>query len=81
MRIIVKDPNDGNVNLWIPTALVLNGFTALIAPQVLEKYDVHMTREQFMILIKTIRDCKRRFPNWVLAEVAGAEGETVFIKL
>ena len=81
MRIVVKDPEDRNVRLWIPTGLVLNRFTALLAPMVLKDQEIVITREQAMTFIKTQHACKRRFPDWVMVEVQGAQGENVYIKL
>lgn len=81
MKILVKDPNEPTVRIWLPTGLVLNRFTALLAPMVLKDQGIAITREQAMTFIKTLHVCKRRFPNWVMVEVQGAQGENVYIKL
>ena len=47
MRIIVKD-KDTNLNLPIPTRLVVNGLTAGLLCRELEKYGTHVTRRQLM---------------------------------
>ena len=81
MKILVKDPNEPTVRIWLPTGLVLNRFTALLAPMVLKDQGIVITREQAMTFIKTLHDCKSRFPDWVMVEVQGAKGENVYIKL
>ena len=80
MKILLKDPNEPTVRIWLPTGLVLNRFTAYFIPGALEQQGISVTREQVLAVIQVLGDCKRRFPDWVLAQVEGAAGEKVYIK-
>lgn len=80
MRIHVKAGKDANVRIWLPTALALNSFTALFIPGALEQQGIHVTYTQALRFIRTIRECKRRNPDWVLVEAKSGDAE-VFVKL
>ena len=81
MRIEVKNMGERDIHLRIPTGLLFNPVTALFIPAVSNKYGVHITVRQAMAFIKVLYDCKRRFPNWVMVEVADADGGKVEIKM
>lgn len=80
MRIIVKD-KDTNLNLPIPTRLVINGLTVGLLCREMEKYGAHVTRQQLMVFVKELHRFRRRHPKWTLVEVEGHEGEHVKIEL
>ena len=80
MRIHVKAGEDAKVHIRIPTALALNSFTALFLPGALEQQGIHVTYSQALHLVRTIRQCKRRHPDWVLVEVKSGDAE-VYVKL
>ena len=70
-----------NLNLPIPTGLVLNRFTAALLPKVLEESGIHVTQAQAQRLVAAIRQFRRSHPDWVLVEVHAAKGEQVLVKL
>lgn len=80
MRIIVKD-KDTNLNLPIPTRLVVNGLTAGLLCRELEKYGPHVTRRQLMASVRELHRFRRRHPKWTLVEVEGHDGEYVKIEI
>lgn len=80
MRIIVKD-KDTNLNLPLPTGLVVNRLTARVACAALKKQGVPITQRQMARLMKQWRRFRRRYPKWTLVEVEGHEGEHVKIEL
>lgn len=80
MRIIVKD-QDTNLNLPLPTGLVINRLTAGVACAALKKQGVPITQGQMARLMKEWRRFRRRYPKWTLVEVEGHEGEHVKIEL
>lgn len=80
MRIIAKG-DDYNVRLWMPTGLVFNRFTAAAISKEMGKYGVKISTRQARTLMKTLKEYRRTHPYWVLAEVTGAKGEYVLVKL
>lgn len=80
MRIIVRS-DDTNINLPLPTGLVLNRVTAALAAWAAAENGVHITGAQMYALIGAIRDFKRSNPDWCLVEVESADGEYVMVKL
>lgn len=64
-----------------PSRLILNRVTAAFVPLALKDSDLKITRRQAYAMIKTILDCRRRFPNWSLVEVDSADGDHIRIKL
>ena len=79
VRIRAKD--GPNFFIPLPTGLFLNRLTAPIAARAAAEGGVTVTADQLVRLFDTIRDCKRRFPGWVITEVESAEGDYVFVKL
>ena len=80
MRIIAKG-DDYHVRLRIPTGLVLNRFAAAAISKEMGKHEMKITPHQARALMKTLKEYRRTHPDWVLAEVHGADGEYVFVKL
>ena len=80
MRIIAKG-EEYHVRLRIPTGLVFNRLTAAAIAKEAGKYGVKLSPRQTCILIKALKEYRRTHPDWVLAEVRGADGEYVFVKL
>ena len=81
MIIRIKSRNGPNLFIPIPLGLVCNRFTVGIAAKVMEQNGWHATPEQMAKLFRVIRECKRRFPGWVITEVESAEGDYVYVKL
>ena len=46
-----------------------------------EKRGVKISRSQMQALIKALNHYRRNHPDWVLAEVSGAKGEYVIVKI
>ena len=80
MRIIVRD-GEHNLNIPIPTGLVVNRLTARVACAALKKQGVPITQRQMARLMKAWRRFRRHYPKWTLVEVEGHEGEQVKIEL
>lgn len=80
MKIIVKEA-EHNIRLSLPTGLLLNRCVAGIACRKAEKHGVRISPQQMRALFKGLKDYRRTHPNWVLAEVEGAKGEYVLVKL
>lgn len=81
MRIIVKQEKGKNIRILLPSRLILNRVTAAFIPLALKDSDLKITRRQAYAMIKTILDCRRRFPDWSLVEVDSTNGEHIRIKL
>ena len=81
MIVHVKAKDGPNLFIPIPSGLFLNRFTAGIAARAAAEGGVTITPEQLKKLFRCIRDCKRRFPGWVITEVESADGDYVYVKL
>lgn len=81
MRIIVKQEKGKNIRILLPSRLVFNRFSAALIPLALKNSDLKINRRQARTMVKTILDCRRRFPNWSLVEVDSADGEHIRINL
>ena len=80
MRIIVKE-SEHNIRLLFPSRLILNSFTAAAICREAEKYGVKISPRQMRVLIKALHHYRKTHPDWVLAEVTGANGEHVLVRL
>lgn len=80
MRITVKD-SERNIKLAFPTGLLLNRLTALLAPKILSKHGVRLSRRQMLKFIKALNRFRRRNRKWKLVEVKSADGEHIEITL
>ena len=81
MKIIVKSNDEPNCWLPIPSGLVLNRFTAGLAPKFLKKHGIDITKEQATRIIDELKRFRRSHPDWVLVEVESSDGDYVKIKL
>ena len=80
MKIIARK-DDHNIRLRFPTGLLLNGCTAFIFYRKARKRGVQIRYSQIQTIVKTLNHYRRTHPDWVLAEIHGAGGEYVFVKL
>lgn len=84
MKIIVKD-SDTNLNLKIPSGMILNTITATILPKALNKKsggEFKLTGKQLRPLVREINRFRKKHKDWVLVEVEeDSTGERVIIKL
>lgn len=71
MRILVENMGERDIRLLFPTGLVFN---PLFLPAAAASYGMHITPRQAMALIRAIRDCKHRYPDWVMVEAESAGG-------
>lgn len=80
MKIIVKE-SDHNIRLRLPSRWILNRVTAAAICREAEKHGVKISHSQMRTLIKALHQYRKTHPDWVLAEVTGAKGEHVLVKL
>ena len=81
MLIRIKSKDGPNLFIPFPLGLVCNRFTAGIAARAAALGGVAATPEQMAKLFSILRECKRRFPDWVITEVESADGDYVYVKL
>ena len=89
MKIKITSNNDGDVvvkqkdmYIWIPNFLVLNNTALNIAKkQKGGQYIPDIPKDLMPKLRKVIRQIKKIHKNWVLVDVASADGSSVQIKL
>lgn len=86
MRIIIKD-SDTNLNIRLPSRLLLNGITAKLAPKIINKKiknkggNFPVTSSQLKNLIREINKYRRKHRDWILVEVdEPSSGDKVIIK-
>lgn len=81
MRILIIDPSEPRVDLRLPSALALNSVSALWIQKALQERGITLTRQQLLLLMRTLRKYKRKHPNWNLVEVEQADGKCIEIRL
>ena len=81
MIVKVRSKDGPNLFIPIPTGLFCNRLMAAIAAKAVEQNGWTATPEQMVRFFKTVRQCKRRHPDWVMVEVQSADGDSVYIKL
>lgn len=83
MKVYVNDSDGTNINLRIPTGLLLNRITTTILFKILNTVpgvpDLPLTKEQAFLLLKALKDYKKSHPGWKLVEVHSADGDVVEI--
>ncbi len=81
MIVRIRSKDGPNLFIPLPTGLFLNRFTAGLAAKAAAEGGVNVTPEQLKKLFRCLRDCKRRFPGWVITEVESADGDYVYVQL
>lgn len=81
MIVRIKSKDGPSLFIPFPLGLVCNRFTAGVAARAAAQGGVTATPEQMAKLFRVIRECKRRFPGWVITEVRSAGGDYVYVKL
>ena len=81
MIVRIKSKDGPNLFIPFPLGLVCNRFTVGIAAKAASECGVNVTPVQMKKLFRCLRDCKRRFPGWVITEVESAAGDYVYVKL
>lgn len=82
MKIHIIEQGTQKVHLRLPTGLLLNRFTAYMAPRFMKNnYDQPMTGAQVYRFIKALKEYKANHPEWVLLEVQSANGNYVEIRM
>lgn len=86
MRIIIKDSNT-NLNIRLPSRLILNGIAAKLAHKIINKKiedkggNFPVTNSQLKNLIREINKYRRKHRDWILVEVdEPSSGDKVIIK-
>ena len=79
MRIWIHSDEGRNLNLQLPTGMLLNPISAMALPRVLEEKGIVASRAQALALVRAINQYRRSHPGWVLVEVESADGDHVKI--
>lgn len=81
MRIIVESASDKNIRITLPTGLIVNRLTALIAAKAARKNGSALSFDQACSFISALKDFKRAHGGWTLVEVESANGDYVEITI
>ena len=81
MRIRVKEKDGSNYLIPLPTGLICNRLTALIAARAASEYGVRVSPARLVRLFTALKRYKKQHPEWVLAEVHSADGDHIYVKL
>ena len=81
MLVKVRSKDGPNLTIPLPTGLFCNRLTAGIAAKAMAQNGWNATPEQMARFFRCLRDCKRRFPDWVITEVESADGDYIYVKL
>lgn len=79
MRIIIKEGAGRELNLSIPTVLMLNRFTAGIIARSARRHGVLLTNAQLRTVFQALRKYRKEHPNWTLVEAEDADRDRVEI--
>ena len=79
MRIIVDTSSNKNIHICLPTGLILNRLTALIASKAAKKNGASLSFDQAYGFISALKDFKRMHGSWTLVEVESEGGDHVEI--
>lgn len=77
MRILIK--NGRTIKLCVPTSLLLNRVTAVIAAKGARTHGVTFTGNQLHTFFRALRKFRREHPDWILVSVTDANGDQVEI--
>lgn len=81
MRIRVREKGGTNLFVPLPTGLICNRLTALIAARAASEYGVRVSPARLVRLFTALKRYKKQHPDWVLVEVHSADGDYVSVKL
>ena len=81
MKIAVHNDGGRDIDLRLPTGLIVNPVSAMMLPKVLEEKGIAASRAQALALVRAINRYRRSHPGWVLVEVESADGSHVKITM
>ena len=81
MKIVVKSKEGSNIDIAIPTGLILNSFTEVFIRKYLYKNGINITRKQAILFIQTLKQFRHEHMDWVLVEVHSSKGGYAKVKL
>ena len=81
MKIVIREEGKLSFVFWFPSGVLLSPVTALLAPALLRKCGMKLTRRQAAAFIRALNRYRRRHRDWKLVEVQEADGSRVVIKI
>ena len=81
MKIIIREKGGRSLRIVLPSAFLLNGFSAWIAASVLRKKGMDVTKEQLEPMLRGLRRFRKACPDWKLVEMRERDGDSVEICL
>ncbi|HOD93632.1 MAG TPA: hypothetical protein PLT91_07190 [Clostridia bacterium] len=85
MRIQIKSKDEKNINLLLPTSLVLSNLTAVIAASAInkkiDKKDCEISSRDLCKLMAVMRKVKKKYGRFELVDIQSSDGDIVKIVL
>lgn len=81
MRIRITGDRSPNLNLRLPSGLVLNAAAAHWLHSSLKEHHVHLSSRQILSLMRAARKYSRTHPDWVLVDVQDKDGTHIEVIL
>lgn len=81
MKIVVRSSEAETVSLRLPGALALNSVSTMILLRILKRNGINISREQVLLLVRTINRFRCSHPGWKLVEVECADGKHIEISV
>lgn len=81
MKLIVNEITGNDVNLNVPSGLLMNPVAAAVLAKILKKHGVELSRKQISEFMKIVQEYKQTHPEWKLVEVDSPDGEHVEVIL
>ena len=79
---ITVSPNGGkDIDLRLPTGLVINGLSAAVVSGKLKKNGLEISPKQLRVLFRAMKRYRTQHPEWVFIEVESHDGTVVKIEV
>lgn len=79
MKVIVNETTGNDVNVNLPSGLVMNPVAAAVLSKLCKKQGVEIPRKQISEFMELVKEYKKTHPEWKLVEVESPDGEHVEI--
>lgn len=79
MKLDIKHHESRNIQLYIPTSLLLNPVSIFLLRKAAAHKGIEISQRQARALAKTWKQCRKSIQNWKLLEAESSEGDFIEI--
>lgn len=81
MKLCIHSNNKPQLDLILPTGLLLNRFSAQLIANSLRLYKIRVSQKEIASFLLVLNHCRKEIRDWTLVEVTTASGDCISIKL